>query len=1576
MNKRSFAKFGIRKRAIDALLSSASKPLGIDRRTFLIGAATAVALQSPTSKAAERMLNSPIRVRKGLDGQIASVTVGSAGQAKWTVDASQFVGSPSLTVTESGSDTIIQLKDAYLPGTSFRGDFVATVSSGLLARHIRIEWKDTGVGGATFTVEGNLDKWLKSESALSTDLESEQVHALLGARPLSSKCAVSATSAGKVSFTPDGVLSVQTSAEVSSLSQEFATSALSLGIVDGSSLLNSAKASYTVLNATLQERFEKELKLESRTGWTVEGSRKGAADLQVELHPSGSCAALLSGGAVTASAKAHGQVDLGLIDLKSLYADDGHGYLEGLIANIDEGGCWVDSPGCGIELGPIDCNNSFVLIENGKGSMADIGIAARRIALNLDDAVVSMGDSPYPIALEADPQTRGTRGGVGDIQVKPPKIDPQIRQPRIPQIQIKPNRVIGTLNLPTRIDIVRREDMLALSFEFVNMKFDIGGQRVVKNDPNKPSYMIVTFPPQSIAEKTFFENETGGPMPSELPPVPSRVSGHTRLTFYIPTSVPYILFSLKGEDGNGAKGLLDWSKLTPSVVPTAFSGFGTGPIRIQPDFIHPADKTQLKPGQILRGLNLNLTDKKEEEKPPATRTGGGAARVIGGLLGGQRRRTDPETSGNTAKTDVQIQKGGLDDLLPNIGRGVNPAYTYRFIPHDRIPVIDNPLYTCIEMPVRLIISPNEQQGWVHTFNPATSPTTRRTELWHTRLANKSGDELIEGQKMAIRAVDAVDYEKDLKELFGPSQFDQAMMRQDRIDLVQNMVYRAAREDTLPFWADRVILTPLGGYLKGEGNWEWTYIPRKKLSHLITWTHNSTLGRDHFVKIVTRGYLFPTGHPAAQVSISERKIANTSAGPVAYLRKRTFVIVRVPTVTFSEAEQRQVGFKSITMLTKETPPLSPDADVPGTNNGNLGFWTLISTGPFPMLVQAEDCDGKKVQWSMPLIYLDQSKATDPAFIAPLIAYYEKSFSGADDPKHPRRHDGNGQKMAFAPAGDSSESTSLPVDELFFTAVATGKPPEDQDRGAYRCVLKCAKVKVGAAEYLAGTSAPPPIEVELPDVYKSGGFGASNIAKAFLQITKNMPAEGVGLAFGDASKSGGLVNPDQKITAFLKGRGPVGGKLTDALSGVASPKDFLPDTAKILGAVSLWELLPSSVPLTPGDPKDPKTMKSPRLELKIDKDNAGKPQKARVEFTWRPEIKSWPSSDPIFVVKKPWSTTYFPLELLGKVEVDLKNGGDSVYEFTGVLRNFDIDCIAPASFIILHFDELKFTAKSGEGAKVTMVPEFPKTIFTGPLSFVQKFQDLIGMVTGDSELLASTSPSLARLEGFEFTPFMDVTPQMIRAGFKLGVPNLAFGAFTIENIALSAEVQLPLLGDSLRVRFAFCERSSPFRLSVMGFAGGGFMSITLSPSGIEILEASFEFGGSLALDIGVASGGVSVMAGIYFKMTGNDCFLEGYIRLNGRLSVLGIIRISVEFYLSLSYDSASGNAVGTARVTVEIEILFFSMSVSLTVQRKIAGGGGSAELMASNEEAFALAQDARFTKSMTEQQWKDRYCAAFA
>ena len=139
--------------------------------------------------------------------------------------------------------------------------------------------------------------------------------------------------------------------------------------------------------------------------------------------------------------------------------------------------------------------------------------------------------------------------------------------------------------------------------------------------------------------------------------------------------------------------------------------------------------------------------------------------------------------------------------------------------------------------------------------------------------------------------------------------------------------------------------------------------------------------------------------------------------------------------------------------------------------------------------------------------------------------------------------------------------------------------------------------------------------------------------------------------------------------------------------------------------------------------------------------------------------------------------------------------------------------------------------------------------------------------------------------------------------------------------------------------------------------------IGADGIELIEVSLEFGADLSIDLGVASGGVSIMAGIYFSLQtvpNKQVQLTGFLRADGNLSVLGIISISMEFYLGLTYLDP-GKAYGTASVSVSVSVLFVSVSVSVTMQKTI-GGSGDPEFPTSpdGEELDDLLRGLRMTK----------------
>jgi len=187
-------------------------------------------------------------------------------------------------------------------------------------------------------------------------------------------------------------------------------------------------------------------------------------------------------------------------------------------------------------------------------------------------------------------------------------------------------------------------------------------------------------------------------------------------------------------------------------------------------------------------------------------------------------------------------------------------------------------------------------------------------------------------------------------------------------------------------------------------------------------------------------------------------------------------------------------------------------------------------------------------------------------------------------------------------------------------------------------------------------------------------------------------------------------------------------------------------------------------------------------------------------------------------------------------------------------------------------------------------------------------------------------------------------------------------------LGAAFCLPFDSNPASVRFNFSERQHPFSLTVSLLGGGGFFAIGVSSRGVQEIEAALEFGAAVAIDLGVASGGVEIKAGVYFHWLetvpkkGSVDF-AGYIRLQGELSVLGIISASLTFNLQLAYHKEGKSSIvwGEATLIVEIEVLFFSADVSVHCRRDFEGSKDS---------------DPPFIALIPYQSTWDEYCDAFA
>jgi len=345
---------------------------------------------------------------------------------------------------------------------------------------------------------------------------------------------------------------------------------------------------------------------------------------------------------------------------------------------------------------------------------------------------------------------------------------------------------------------------------------------------------------------------------------------------------------------------------------------------------------------------------------------------------------------------------------------------------------------------------------------------------------------------------------------------------------------------------------------------------------------------------------------------------------------------------------------------------------------------------------------------------------------------------------------------------------------------------------------------------------------------------------------------------------------------------------------------------------------------------------------------------VRFAFTPTLAPWPpaSGHPLSALGglfKPHDPKGFVVAVEARVK---KSGGAPTANVRCALNHFDLNLLGDkdAGFIKLEFAKIEFTADSSFKTNVDV--DFSGIHFIGVLSFVEALRDLIP------------------LDGFSDPPGLTVDENGIDATFSVALPNLSVGVMSLTNLSLGAGFTVPFIGQPLSVRFNFCSREAPFNLTVSLFGGGGFFGVTIDPHGVQVLEAAFEFGASIAIDFGVASGGVHVMAGIYFKMQPDKASLTGYFRLGGYVDVLGLISASIELYMDLVYIFEEGKCIGHATLTIEVHVLFFSASVEISAERKFAGSSGDpsfAALMGPDGGAVITLE--------TQYAWRD-YCEAFA
>jgi len=855
------------------------------------------------------------------------------------------------------------------------------------------------------------------------------------------------------------------------------------------------------------------------------------------------------------------------------------------------------------------------------------------------------------------------------------------------------------------------------------------------------------------------------------------------------------------------------------------------------------------------------------------------------------------------------------------------------------------LESALEIPYRVVLAPADPVGWLHARDAVTH--AGRTELWHTRagklvsVKTKTGTQrkLIETSdkdSIPLRAIWSPDFVDHGALPPDIGDFRASTTPKDRAEFViltsgvtgyfvENVGGNVIPWVPIPIKASHLFLSALGGWLTSRGSWptQPAYTPndggQTQQLDISEWDHIATQGRDHYVRIVKEGFLYPLGFRAAFVTVTERKVVPADGGtvpyPTAYSKQYLYVIAREKEKTYPPSSYRFAGremplWQSVRLKTLVTPYLDDNTVAPSFITGAPSFWINVGGSPFPFHVTGIDLSGKEINFLAPLIFMDEGEGSPTT----IQSTYKNSGNQ-------RLCVVSGQKMAYADlaAGD----TTLKTDGLFFDTELLQKAPP-YPVVPFMPTLDQAAVTVPALERILGTTTP--ITVQLYSGYLNNGLDPH--AAVFAQLSSTPPA----LQFS-ADKAGGFSTPNLALTALSAKKGLTAGNPDDAANGLIKPADFFDISAKLFGTVPLQKLIPVD-----GSGQAPADQNAPEIRTVLSP-NSKNPEALVVKLSWSPQLKSY-DTDPVVKVFINQNGTSV-LSLNARLSRSLK-GGPPTSDIQGNLTFFQVSLLGVVG---ITFNALKFSSKNGEKLNVKADLAAKDAVgFMGPLEFVQKLADIL-------------PPGLFGAKG----PSIQLQPDKIRVSYTLGLPPISVGVFSLEHIAIMAGVDLPYLDGKPAFEFAFASRSKPFLITVECLGGGGFVHLIVNADGVQMVEGALEFGGEFSIDLGVASGGVHIMAGIYFKLSGTDSDLTGFVDVGGEVSVLGIISVSLDLNLSLSYEVQGSKKFvdGKATMTVGVHVLFFSASVSITMEKKFKADSG----------------DPRIDDVLKLPDWQN-YCAAYA
>ena len=325
-----------------------------------------------------------------------------------------------------------------------------------------------------------------------------------------------------------------------------------------------------------------------------------------------------------------------------------------------------------------------------------------------------------------------------------------------------------------------------------------------------------------------------------------------------------------------------------------------------------------------------------------------------------------------------------------------------------------------------------------------------------------------------------------------------------------------------------------------------------------YAHRTVQGRDMFVEVVYKGFLFPLGMRAALVKVTRREFLRPDedqcSNPIAYLVQELFIVVNRPEKSFKAYGQpfdgRDFPCASVTMLTTKTgnlggptpfPELVEQKDLtrPCPSKAGTVFWPkLADSGQdvvFSFLI-----DGKPEPAHSLLVFVDNAAAHDPDTMQQLVTAYNL----LDRERQVEHHGAVRRYGAETKPGQCSFKTSQWMLGARGRTGSDGKQEyfymdaymEGQDQPPFYPVVDAAIMTVEPIERFTG-KANVPITGAFNRNYVLNGFDPSrNASELYLDVLSpalEMNANDSGAASGGLAGAAMLVGGLSRIT------GPVGG-----------------------------------------------------------------------------------------------------------------------------------------------------------------------------------------------------------------------------------------------------------------------------------------------------------------------------------------------------------------------------------------------------------------------------------------------------